>query len=117
MFVSSYLELGSCVRYNCLNYRRIQEVLGHLRTILGIYDSRGESNHFLPVRTILDDFGIDYGTAYFVCHDTEGEFTWFDLYDLEIRKIQNLVAFLKTALDEGKIWMYELEEMELEEGL
>lgn len=116
MFVSSYLELGSQVRYNCLNYHRIQEVLGHLRTILGIYDSQEEANYYLSARAVLDRFGIDYGTAYFVCDDKD-EFRWFNLYDLEIKQIQNLIKFLKEALEEGKVWMYELESMELEGGL
>ena len=117
MFVSSYLELGSQVRYNCLNYHMIQEVLGHLRTILGIYDGQEEANYYLSARAVLDRFGIDYGTAYFVCHNSKWEFEWYNLYDLQIHEIQDVVKLLKAALDEGKTFMKDIEGFELEEGL
>lgn len=117
MFVSSCLELGSRVRHNCLNYYRIQEVLGHLRTILGIYDSREEFDYYLPARAILDTFGIGYGTAYFVCHNSKKEFRWYNLYDLEIKEIQELVKFFKDSLLKGKTLIKDIGGFELEEGL
>ena len=117
MFISLYLELGSQVRYNCLNYYRIQEVLGHLRTILGIYDSRYGFDILLSAAAVLDTFGIEYDTAYFICHNSKKEFRWYNLYDLEIKEIQKLVKFFKDSLLEGKILIKDIKGFELEEGL
>ena len=117
MVVSSYPELGSQVRYNCLNYHRIQEVLGHLRTILGIYDSRYGFDILLSAAAVLDTFGIEYGTAYFIYHNSKKEFRWYNLYDLEIKETQELVKFLKDSLLEGKTLIKDIKGFELEGGL